>query len=519
MKKIILTISLIAALPMVNSCSDAYDIVQAGEFSEDATFKTQEDMQLYLNIVYDKINIIGEIEFSSILTDELGIGNQNGGQNVGLYRFILNPSSGAYVNSVNGIWLGHYAAINSANRLIEGAKKVAVTDQAKYNSIIAQARAIRAFCHFQLLSFFATDLKNDAGLGVLLSTDIPLVSAERERSTVGEVFDAVNGDLDFAEANLGSPVIGQIKAYKFISKNMINALRARINAYRGKYTEAETFANKVIASSGLTLTLATPIPTEVLGSAEWNTEFYGKDSPSPYRRMFADAEQGEVIFALDRPAGKSRIGSIYYFNQTNLTGGAFMDMGRNLFNILDANKNNDIRRWAYVDPTSKVDPQYLTNSNYRSDDVLLIDKYPGRVGTAGQELLNDLKVFRLSEMYLIKAEARAAAGDFVGVATALKAVRDARSIAGPTVLATYSNTEGAWKDILKERRIELSFEGHRYVDLKRLGALAGEKIDRNVKDSEGLPEATMDVTDHRFTLPIPQSELNANKVISQNPGY
>ncbi|WP_315053809.1 RagB/SusD family nutrient uptake outer membrane protein [Chryseobacterium indoltheticum] len=179
--------------------------------------------------------------------------------------------------------------------------------------------------------------------------------------------------------------------------------------------------------------------------------------------------------------------------------------------------SGDIRRRAYVDPTSKVDANYLTNPNYKLDDVLCIDKYPGK--PSGAPLNNDLKVFRLSEMYLIKAEARVVANDLVGAATQVKKIRDARNYVGPVALPVYGNNQAAWRDILLERRVELAFEGHRYLDIKRLGTLAGVQVDRDVRDTENMPEKTMAPSDYRFTLPIPFEEVNANLSIQQNPGY
>ncbi len=520
MKKILLTISLLSIIPVVNSCKDAYDIQQAGEFSESATFKTTADMQLFLNETYDKVNGVGEIEFTGLLTDETSLGSQNGGQNNGIYRFIINPTTAAEGSSLASMWLSHYQSINYANRLIRGAQSIVPTssaDQAKYNSILAQARAIRAFCHFQLLSYFATDLKNDNAVGVILQTTVPEdVTESKPRNTVGEVFAQINTDLNYAETNLGSPATGSISKWKFISVDMINALRARMNAYRGKYTEAELYADKVINTSGLALSAATPIPTGVVGSTTWNSQYYSSSTTNPYRRMLADLEQGEVIFALDRSVGKATIGNIYYFNQTNLTGGPYMEMGRSLFNILNSS-SGDIRRRAYVDPTSKVDANYLTNPNYKLDDVLCIDKYPGK--PSGAPLNNDLKVFRLSEMYLIKAEARVVANDLVGAATQVKKIRDARNYIAPVALPVYANNQAAWRDILLERRVELAFEGHRYLDIKRLGTLAGVQVDRDVRDTENMPEKTMAPSDYRFTLPIPFEEVNANLSIQQNPGY
>ena len=221
-----------------------------------------------------------------------------------------------------------------------------------------------------------------------------------------------------------------------------------------------------------------------------------------------------------------------------MTGGPFHDMSRSLYNLLDSAAGNplatgvagDIRALAFIDPTSKVDQQgpvligtagaapfYDVDTNYQSNDVLLIDKYPGK---AGLDLINDLKIFRLSEMYFIKAEALVNESDLPGAAAIIKAIRDVRNRTNPNQpLPVYATATAAWADILKERRIELCYEGHRYIDLKRLGALANVGIDRYARDCETVQTCSIPLTDHRFTVPIPINEINTNSNMQQNPEY
>lgn len=85
MKKIISIIILFATISVANSCKDAYEIIQDGEFSESATFQTVNDMQKFLNNTYDRVDVSNEIGISSVFTDELGIGSQNGGR---MYHYI-----------------------------------------------------------------------------------------------------------------------------------------------------------------------------------------------------------------------------------------------------------------------------------------------------------------------------------------------------------------------------------------------------------------------------------------------
>jgi starch-binding outer membrane protein, SusD/RagB family len=535
--KIILSTFVLSCF-LFTSCEDAYNIVQEGEINENS-LKTIADMQLYLNGTYATLTTSTEIGFTGIFTDETGVGKGNGGQGLTTHRFLLNTSDGY----AGGIWYGRYVTINRVNRLIRISQTSVpypdnASDLAEYNSIIAQARALRAFAYFQLMTYFSEDLSNDNALGVVLTTDVAQASDIRPRSTNGEIFSVIEGDLDFAINNL-SP---SLTSYKLISDDMINALRARMYLYRKNYPLAKQYAQLVISNSGLNLTLATPVPanpptnpnymvyvpsnplTVGAPTAAWNTSFYGNASTNPYRKMFNDTQRGEVIFALDRPDSQTweNIATQFTTNTSSFNGSPLFEVSRSLFNIL-ASKPGDVRRYVNVDPTSVLNPNYATDPAYIASDVIVIDKYPGKT-TAGQPLRNDLKVFRLSEMHLILAECYASEGSLNGatnsVAASLKKIRDARNFLGAQPLPNYTTATDAWADILLERRLELCFEGHRYVDLKRLGSLANVTLLRDATDDNisGVP-LSIPNNDYRYTMPIPIDEINANPSIQQNPGY
>jgi len=540
-----------------SSCEDAYNIVQDGEFSEANTFKTVDDMTLYLNNVYDYASILSQIRFTAQMTDEVALGPSNAGQNKELMGFILNPSEGEALN----MWLGQYSLINRANRLLRGAALITpdptkvdasgFTEVEKYNSIVAQAKALRAFGHFQLLNYFSTDMKDDNALGVILMDRVPDTFEHLPRNTNGEVFALIESDLQYAFDNIIDRNAGATntaaadyaatgKAWHYLTKNSINAFRARMYAYRGNYTLAKQYADAAIATAatqGVTLNSAAATPFVA-------SNFYSlTGTTNPYKKMWADLAQGEVIFSLFRTTGNEGVVSTFYFNKAGFAGGPFLDMGRNLYNLMDFNPNNplasgaqgDIRAFAFVSPTSKVctpglpiaginntqaGPYYydptIPYDTYKAKDVLCIEKYPGKTGLP---LINDLKVFRLSEMYFIQAKALVAQGDLAGAAAIIKSIRDVRNKVGPQPLPVYADATAAWADILKERRIELCFEGHRYLDLKRLGALANAGIDRFSRDCEPLAGCSIDLTDRRFTMPIPVDELKVNPTMIQNPGY
>lgn len=539
MKKIINTVLVLATFSVtglaLNSCQDALDITQPGELQPEEVFTSVSNLNEVLNgSVYAQLDPIDEIYFTAVFTDEVKPGSGSGGQEYDLHRFFLDPSTqvvgGGTVSTgtSDGIWLNNYRVINRVNRLLEGAKSITPTstaEQVTYNSILAQARAIRAFCYVQLESYFSTDMKNANALGVIIVPGIPETDAKLPRAKNQEVYDLINSDLDYARSILGysnSSSTTFAAARYGVDKAFVNALTARFNLYRGNTVLAKQYAQDVLTNSGLTLTVATPgqpsgTPPPAVGSAAWNTAFYGTASSfNPYRNLWNDSSRGEIIFSLNRlPLGAgATIGSRWNTNQSTVTGVPMWFLGRNLFNILDTTPG-DIRRYNYIDPTSVISANYL-NIDSRNDR-LVIDKYPGKTSTATR---NDLKVFRLSEMYFILAEAEVAAGNLSTANGLIQQVRVARNYSGSAVTPTYSNAQAAYADILKERRVELALEGHRYIDLKRLATVAGVTMDRNIKDDFiTLPSLNLENNSYKYTLPIPVKETSANPNAQQNPGY
>jgi len=526
------------------SCNDALEIEQKGELNNQALFTSVANMQLVLNEVYDQMSTMSELEVSSVLTDEVALADAGFPNDTHSYQiFTTNPFALT-------IWAQKYTAINRANRLIEGAALFTPNEEdvTEYNNILAQARAIRAFCHFQLLTYFSTDLTDDNALGVMLIDKVPSIEEQTPRATNGEVFNFIEDDLLFAENNLSTATSGPDSWYLF-NTNAIQAMRARMYLYRGQFGLAEQFADRAISSSGLSLASCEfslpenfPLTTDetahigadgadsfdsappagTIQFALFEMDRWEATSASPlYRKMWVDGEQGEAIFSMARPNNNSNFGSVYNTNQSYTGGAPLWDMGRNLYDLFTqplGGGAQDFRRWSFVDRSSTINSVALDGT--KNGEVIVIDKYPGKIGSHNS---NDIKVFRVSEMYFIKAEARVEANDFDAAASLIQMIRQNRNyIAGATVpTPSYANSTEAYEDILLERYKELCFEGHRYIDLKRIGPKAGvTQTNRFIKDSENSSAtnpANISVTDFRFTLPIPQLEINVNP-LTQNPG-
>ena len=494
-RNILLTIGVFAGLA---SCNDAIEIEQPGRLDADAAFRTVNDLQAGLFGVYDNYDISTDIAFQSIFTDELSIGFDNGGQGLADYGFVLNAGSIAPAT----FWTNGYDQLNAASRLIEAALNLDPEEIAEnpglYNQVLGEAYALRAWGHFILLSYFSTDYTDDSALSIINLDFVPTIDQQLLRNTNGETFALINSDLTAANGLLGDDTSNKTR----INKDFIIALRARIAAYRENYVAAATLSQQLI-------------------------DKYPLANRAEYEAMFLDNEDGEVIFKLERtnsdtydgqgatgsPAAGGWAGARFAFVDATLAGSPYFEMGRSLYNLMD---ENDVRYDVNVAPSSVIDPDYQANNN-PATDILVIQKYPG---SEGQPLMNDLKIFRSSEMYLIRAEAAVAQGNLGIAANLIKDIRDAR-FGEDTTAPSFGSPQAAYAAILNERRVELAFEGHRYFDLKRLGTRANQGVLKDPIDCAFNGACTLPADDYRFTLPLPIVEFNANPGLreQQNPGY
>ena len=490
-------------------CNDAIDIDQPGRLDAANAFRTVDDLNSGLLALYDDLDTTAEIALASNFTDEISIGAGTGGQGFAVYDFVLNAASAGAEN----FWERNYRVNNRATVLIESANVVDVAneDVSRFNNIIAQARAIRAYANLEMLTYFSTDPADDAALAVPVVDFIPTdVTIQPLRNTVGELWDFINDDLTTAES-----LIENESAVVFIARDAIRAIRARAALVREDFTTA--------------LSLATDLYKK-----------YPLASQDDYIDMFLDDSVGEVIFKLERTRNDNHdaqvstgsvdtrrfqdtdanpyagwAGSIYTFESVLAAG--YFEMDRSLYNAFEP---NDVRLEVNVSSASTFDPNYMDNPDASfGTDQIIISKYSG---SEGQSLMNDLKVFRSSEMLFIMAEAQVRLNNNLSAAAnLLKELRDIR-LGADTPLLSFSSAQEALGAILDEKRLEFAFEGHRYRDLKRIGTLANRGINRDDTDCNRQSGAcTLPASDFRFTLPIPITEINANPAIGeqQNPGY
>lgn len=406
---------------------------------------------------YSQMSLRTTIQVSSVLSDDVIKGGQNGGAGDDSYQWTYSAATGDH----NNLWSKYYGVISMANRILAGADGVpANTEDEKKskNNSIGTAMFMRAYTSFDLLRFFS-DFEKSEGYGIPYVLK-PVTLETPGRNSVAECFSLMKKDLEDC-----LPLLNQDKPANpaYVSKTAVKALLARIYLYQKEYAKAYESASAALSEK----------PLATLDN---------------YAAIWSDESNDDVIFELKKLSGEETIGTIY-FSADNSS--AFEPSPE----IIDSFDEEDVRLRIFIG--DGVDREGVK--------VKRVNKYKGTLENVG---LADQKLLRSSEMILIMAETKAHTDP--DEANELLNTLRAERIEDWTD-KNYASKNEVLEQILLERRRELCYEGHRFFDMRRFA----KPIVKPVINK------TLDVDNHRRIMPIPQGEMQGNPVIAgqQNTGY
>lgn len=363
-------------------------------------------------------------------------------------------------------WSSAYAAINSANLLIDGlaAHPDAVADSVA-TQYAAEAKFVRALSYFCLITFYGQPYVKDAGAspGIPLRLKGEMTSANNnlQKSTVAEIYARIIKDLDDAEADLplkySTALLNTTRAHK----NTAIALKTRVYLTMGLNDKVISEAKKIVPDAAPYKAM-----TGVSNEMQANVLTVFSTNYTTTESIFS-----MPMAPLDYVSGQSSLG--YEFN-TN------QEYSLNPSGIL----GNPM--WS---PTDGRRTMLRTNST-----GTYITKY------ANPLFLDYVPVIRYSEVLLNYAEAAAKTGDIVKGTELLTAVHHRSD---PTHIFPSSATvksEDLVNTILTERRIEFLGEGFRSNDLLR---------NMLTIPSKGTAPA-ISPSQPEYIFPIPNAEISAN---------
>ncbi len=452
--KINILSSIIATALLSGACS--LDLEPIDEISDNKAFETVEDLEKGMTGVMTEFgshNIVGMSDWAS---DDLRYSLANTGQGVQVHNWTYNSSTG----DLAGTWNEQATLVDRANRIMAIAARFDQEDKT-VQRVIAETKVTRAYGHFNIVRMYCKNYSANDPLGIPYKFESGISSPSR--LTQGEVYQNIIADINAAIPELSIMREGNY----WITQSTAYALKARVAQYMQDWDMAITAANEAIDLGG-----------------------YRLATRDEYRDVWDDAiaNNVEVIFRLRRE--NSGIGN-YYTRATN--GDIFFHPS---YDLMNQYTYDDIRGLTFFGLDEK------------GQDV--VTKHDGRPNDKTN--VNDVKVFRVSELVLIKAEAYAQKAQLDKVADELNYLRNHRLVS-PDALE-FTNQQEAIQAVRDERRRELAYEGHRFYDLKRW-ALG---IERLTEDSE-TTSRTLEAGDYRFVFPVPQSEIFANKNMVQNDGY
>ncbi len=388
------------------------------------------------------------------------------------FRDISRRQTRSDNTTADGIYREAYQAINQANLVIAALPVVATaSNKDQYEG---EALFIRGDMYFELVRLYgkqynAATASTDLGVPINLIPVRTVEEANRRlpRATVAQVYTQVISDLTRAITLL--PDDNDNRADSYSAK----ALLARVYLQQGNFAAAGALADDVIKNSGRSLA-----PT--------------------LEAVFTGRNTSESLFEIQQNdqnnAGTANAGLATHYASIG-------QLGRGDVLVLPAFAN----QYGATDARGTLSLLY-NSTGARSAIPPAVALRTGKFTSYGQ----NIPVIRLGEMYLIRAEAAFRAGNAAAALPDLNRIRT-RSGATPLTAADLTAANGL-ATILRERQLELAFEGFRIHDLKRTGT--------NLVTSTG---AVVAITNDRLVLPIPKRETDlndpANPVLIQNPGY
>ena len=457
--KIVILSVCISLLGLIVSCDSFTEVdLPSSQLTAGDVFENKATATAAMVDIYSKIRDHGLLTgYPSGLSSQLGLYSDElkfyGLSGTGQANFYNNALLASDVEMAE-LWNSSYNQIYAANAVLGGVANSTALLPVDKAQLTGEALFVRALIHFYLVNSFGP-------VPYITTTDYR-VNSVVHRMPETEVYTDIKNDLEQAIALLPADYVGseRVRPNKWAAQAML----ARVYLYLQQWDEASNAASAVLNESGLYVW-----PNTLDG-------IFKKESPATIWQLMPSVdgantyEGGTFIFTQGPPPSLS--------------------ISEDLINAFTA---SDLRK-----------TEWLKNVTDGTTTWYHANKYKEASNTGSSQEYSI--VLRLSEQYLIRAEARAHSGDLIGAKEDLNKTRNLAGLGNTTAITADEIIDA----VLQERRLELFTEfGHRFFDLKRTGKL--DQTLSPIKPQWGTTDRL---------LPIPESELLLNPNLApQNAGY
>jgi len=492
------TLGALAALAFATSCDSFLDPNPSDVLAPESFYKTASDAVAAVNGTYASAKGPYSLAFwylSDIATDDIIAAPRFGadGHRMSSYDFDARE----WPLAEYGVWGGGYGLINEANAVLDRVPAI-VMDPALRDRLLNETRFLRALTYFNLVRFFG---------------DVPLLEHEVKsleglrvsRAPTSDVYALIVNDLQQAVAGLPKSYSGGDIGRA--TSGAAQALLAKVYLTRQDWTNAARLTGELIDSVHYAL-----LPN-------WKDNF----------KISTKIVNSESIFEINYDASLDPYGgSVHtlFSLPSGFPGGAaygLMTVAPSLARLFAASDTRGLRGTfitsPYVDALGDSVKWNDPDSTYGPAFNKYLDEtdFQNMHTRAWQAQSNDWIILRYADVLLMYAEAVNEGGAPAGT-TAEQALNAVRTRAGIGTVSGLS--QAAFRDTVRlERRREFIFEGQRWFDLSRWGVLDAAI---RAKTTELQTIAPGETTVHGVKsnlMPIPQSELDVNPNLTQNPGW
>lgn len=414
-----------------------------------------------------------------------------------------------------------YQTIFRANTILEEANDENLPNEGVRNEILGQAYFMRAFANWYLAAFWGN-------VPLVLTTPETQEDFFPTQATQADIFNSVIADLTEAANRL--PATWSANDLGRPTSGAALALRGKTHLYMGNYSGAAADLQAVVSSGVYDLLPAAQYEENFTTSNENNVE-------SVFELQFSP--QDNFVWGSDVPLTGSQ--SNFYIDYSPPT----VSLDRSHYinpHILQVFEDNSdvVRRNAtiafdYPGATGYGGVPFLEDfapdieaAQVAGVDALFTRKYAmlfagtrAELPGFGQTVGVNWRLIRYSDVLLMLAEAE---NELDNSGNAISLINQVRQRAEIADLGAGLSKQEIFDAIVDERIMELTGEGHRFLDLVRWG-LADEVMGQGSTIAGGRHPKSLAGESAFFTpgrdelLWIPVPELNANPNLNQNPGY
>ncbi|SEW46408.1 Starch-binding associating with outer membrane [Chitinophaga sp. YR573] len=466
---------------LITLCScNLLDQTSESSFTPDNFYKNADDAKAAVNSVYDAMkgaNMYDQVMW--VLQDqatddaEWGGGRSTANQAKNdLDKYTFTPATSTF----QSVWSAAYQGINRANTVLARVPAVPM-DTALKSRLLAEAKFMRGFYYFTLVRLFG-------GVPLILQETTSLNDLAVARATADEVYTQIIADFSAAEIVLPLTYTGADAGRA--TRGAAKAFLAKVYLTRADWPAAAVKSKEVmdLGFYGLWDNFA-----DAFALPNKN----GKEAVFEVQAVGGGLGEGSYMQGYMRP-NFDRVNGIAGFGDDPVTA--------NLYNTYRAqDKRRDVTIKLYTPTGTPPAPASVTFPAY-------VHKYLDPSATANGEGSNNFPIIRYADVLLMYAEAlnEQAAGNV----NAYDAVNSIRKRAGLEDFPVTLSQDQFRDSVLLERRLELAFEGHRWYDLVRTKRLISAMQAQN---------SSITVAERNYLYPIPQTERDVNKNLTQNPLY